>query len=75
MQQRFRKLAGTPGSDGLNTCPTVIEQVGDSENVYVQGMRVDAETRRELNIPDDEDIVMMPRDLYLRGAHALTEDG
>lgn len=75
MQQRFRKLAGTPGSDGVNSCPTVLEREGDNDHVYVQGMRVPAEVRRELDIPDNEDLVMMPRDLYLRGAHALTEDG
>jgi hypothetical protein len=71
--QRFRKLAGTPDSDGLNTCPTIIGQA-ENDGIIVQGVRLDDETRRALNIPDGEDAVIVPRDLYLRGAATLTED-
>jgi hypothetical protein len=71
--ERFRKLAGTPSSDGLNTCPTIIGQT-DDDKIIVQGLRLDDETRCALNIPDGEDAVAVPRDLYLRGAAALTED-
>jgi hypothetical protein len=74
MEQQFRRLAGTSGSDGLNTCPTVIEVV-DSPEVIVQGRQLDAETRRRLNIPEGEDAVWVPKELYLRGANSLTEDG
>jgi hypothetical protein len=72
--ERFRKLAGSPGSDGLNTCPTIIEVVDSEDLIIVQGQQLDAETRRKLNIPDGEDAVVVPKDLYLRGAHRLTED-
>lgn len=68
MHKTFRKLAGTPGSDGLNSCPTVIA-LGDDE-VILQGRKLDAATRQRLNIPDGEDAVVMPTDIYLRGARA-----
>lgn len=73
--ERFRKLAGTPGSDGLNSCPTVIEVVDRDDIVVLQGMKLDADMRRELNIPEGEDAVIMPKDIYLRGAQTLTENG
>lgn len=72
--ERFRKLAGTPGSDGLNSCPTIIGET-DNDRIIVQGQQLDDETRRALNIPDGEDAVIVPRDLYLRGADRLMEDG
>jgi hypothetical protein len=65
------KIAGPPGSDSLNSCPTVIG-FGDDE-VILQGKKLDAETRRRLNIPEGEDAVVMPKDLYLRGARRLAE--
>lgn len=72
--ERFRKLAGTPGSDGLNTCPTILGQM-DDERIIVQGEELDDETRQALNIPAGENAVIVPRELYLRGAARLTEDG
>jgi hypothetical protein len=73
MDKPFRKIAGTPGSDGLNSCPTVIGY-GDDE-VILQGRKLDAETRRRLDIPEGEDAVVMPTELYLRGARRVTEGG
>lgn len=73
MSKRLRKIAGTDGSDSLNSCPTVIG-FGD-DDVIVQGGKLDAETRRRLNIPEGEDAIVMPKELYLRGARRLAEDG
>ena len=73
MSKRLRKIAGTPGSDGLNSCPTVIG-FGDDQ-VILQGRRLDAETRQRLAIPDGEDAIVMPRELYLRGARRVMEGG
>jgi hypothetical protein len=73
MTKRLWKIAGTAGSDSLNSCPTVIG-FGDDE-VILQGYRLDAETRRRLAIPDGEDAIVMPRALYLEGARRVTEDG
>jgi hypothetical protein len=72
-EKRLWKIAGTPGSDGLNSCPTVIG-FGDDE-VILQARVLDAEMRRHLAIPEGEDAVIMPRDLYLRGARRLMEGG
>jgi hypothetical protein len=71
--KRLWKIAGTPTSDGLNSCPTVIG-FGDDE-VILQGAKLDAETRRRLSIPDGEDAVVMPKDIYLRGARRVMGDG
>lgn len=71
--KRLRKIVGTDGSDGLNTCPTVIE-LGDHE-VVLQGYELDDSTRRQLNIPPGESAVRMPKVLYLEGARRLTESG
>lgn len=71
MAKPFRKIAGPPQSDGLNSCPTVIG-FGDDE-VIVQGRKLDPETRARLRIPDGEDAVAMPAEIYLRGARNLTE--
>ena len=71
---RFRKLAGSADSDGLNTCPTVLEVLDRDDIVVVQGLTLDAEMRRELNIPEGEDAVVIAKDIYLRGARTLTED-
>ena len=73
MDKPFRKIAGTAGSDGLNSCPTVIG-FGDDE-VILQGAKLDPETRRRLNIPEGEDAIVMPKELYLRGARRVTEGG
>lgn len=73
MEQQFRKLAGTPGSDGLNSCPTVLDIVG-TDKVFVQGEKPDEETLRALNIPPGEDGVIVPKELYLRGAKQLSEE-
>ena len=73
MSKRLRKIAGTSGSDSLNSCPTVIG-LGD-DDVVLQGYTLDAETRRRLSIPDGEDAIMMPKALYLEGARRLAEDG
>ena len=73
MSKRLRKIAGTPGSDGINSCPTVLE-LGDDE-VVLQGYDLDGETRRELNIPAGENAIKMPKALYLEGARRLAEGG
>lgn len=72
MEQRLRKIAGTEGSEGINSCPTVLE-LGD--DVILQGYDLDAATRRELAIPNGENAVRMSKELYLRGARTLTEGG
>jgi hypothetical protein len=56
-------------SDGLNSCPTVFE-LGDE--VVLQGYELDTETRRMLNIPEGENAVRMPKDVYLSGADVLS---
>jgi hypothetical protein len=71
--KRLWKIAGTPGSNGINSCPTVLG-FGDDE-VVLQGYKLDAETRRRLNIPDGEDAIVMPRELYMRGARTLADGG
>lgn len=71
MAERLYKIAGTPGSDGLNSSPTVMG-LGDND-VVVQGYRLDAETRRRLNIPEGEDAIVMPRTLYVEGARRVAE--
>jgi hypothetical protein len=71
--KRLWKIAGTPGSNGINSCPTVIG-FGD-DDVILQGYKLDAETRRRLNIPDEEDAIVMPRELYMRGARRLADGG
>jgi hypothetical protein len=73
MRKRLWKIAGTPGSDDLNSCPTVIGY-GD-DKVILQGRKLRARTRRRLNIPKGEDAIVMPTELYLKGARRLTEDG
>ena len=73
MSKPLRKIAGTSGSDSLNSCPTVIG-LGD-DDIVVQGYKLDADTRRRLNIPEGEDAIVMPKELYLRGARRLAEDG
>jgi hypothetical protein len=73
MGKPLRKIAGTAGSDSLNSCPTVIG-LGE-DDVVLQGYQLDAETRRRLNIPEGEDAVMMPKALYLEGAKRLAEGG
>jgi hypothetical protein len=73
MSKPLRKIAGTSGSDSLNSCPTVIG-LGD-DDVVLQGYRLDAETRHRLNIPEEEDAIVMPKELYLRGARRLAEGG
>lgn len=71
--KRLWKIAGTPGSDGLTSCPTVLG-FGDDEVILV-GRKLDAGTRGRLGIPEGEDAVVMPRELYMRGAGALAEGG
>jgi hypothetical protein len=73
MGKRLRKIAGTSGSDDLNSCPTVLE-LGEDE-VVLQGYELDDETRRMLNIPAGENAVRMPKELYLRSARRLVEGG
>ena len=73
MSKRLWKIAGSPDSDSLNSCPTVIG-FGDDE-VILQGYRLDAETRHRLAIPEGEDAIVMPRALYLEGARRAAESG
>lgn len=71
--KQLYKIAGTDGSDSLNSCPTVIG-FGD-DDVILQGPKLDAGTRRRLNIPEGEDAIVMPRELYLRGAKRVADGG
>jgi hypothetical protein len=71
--EQYRKLAGTAGSDGLNTCPTVIDVIGD-EVVILQGIELSADERRRLNIPEGENAIRMPKEMFVRGARKLMED-
>lgn len=73
MDKPFRKIAGSPDSDGLNSCPTVIGY-GDDE-VILQGPKLDAATRARLSIPEGEDVIVMSTELYLRGARRVAEGG
>lgn len=71
-QKRLWKIAGTEGSNGINSCPTVM---GYGENdVALQGFAADAGLRGRLVIPGGEDIIVMPRELFLRAARKLMED-
>lgn len=72
MHKPFRKLAGPPHSDGLNSCPTVIA-FGDDE-VILQGPKLDRRTRRRLKVPKGEDAIVMPTEIYLRGARQASEN-
>lgn len=73
LRSKLRKIVGSSASDGLNSCPTVM---GFGEDrVVLQGYVLSADLRRELNIPDGEDAVVMPRAMYLEGARRLAEDG
>lgn len=71
MDKRLYKIAGTEGSDDLNSCPTVIG-FGETD-VILQGSKLDAETRARLNIPEEEDVIVMPKALYLEGARRVAE--
>jgi hypothetical protein len=71
MAKHLYKIAGTPGSDGLNSCPTVMG-LGD-DDVVLQGYKLDAETRARLNIPEGEDAIVMPKTVYAEGARRVAE--
>jgi hypothetical protein len=71
MAERLYKIAGTAGSDDLNSCPTVIG-FGD-EDVILQGPKLDAATRARLSIPEGEDAIVMSKALYLEGARRVAE--
>lgn len=75
MSKHLYKIAGPDGSDGLNSCPTVMGIVGDGDNLVLQGYKLDNETRQALRIPDGEDAIVMPRNVFVRGARRMTEDG
>jgi hypothetical protein len=45
-------------------------ELGDE--VVLQGYELDTETRRMLNIPEGENAVRMPKDVYLNGADVLS---
>jgi hypothetical protein len=74
MGKRLYKIAGSDGSDGINSCPTVLGIVDDGDNLVLQGYKLDGDTRRALNIPDGEDAIVMPKHVFLRGARRVTED-
>jgi hypothetical protein len=71
VDKRLYKIAGSPNSDDLNSCPTVIG-FGESD-VILQDPKLDAETRARLNIPEGEDAIVMPKTLYLEGARRVAE--
>jgi len=70
---KLRKIVGSPDSDGLNSCPTVIG-FGEDQ-VVLQGYTISNELRRDLNIPAGEDAVIMPRAMYVEGARRIAEGG
>jgi hypothetical protein len=71
MTERLYKITGSPGSDELNSCPTVIG-FGDA-NVILQGTKLDTETRARLSVPEGEDVIVMPKAVYLEGARRVAE--
>jgi hypothetical protein len=73
MAKHLYKIAGTPGSDGINSCPTVLGEAGDGVNVIVQGYELDSETAGALGIPAGETAVRIPRSVLLDAAGRLTE--
>jgi hypothetical protein len=70
---KLYKIAGPGGSSGLNSCPTVIGEVGDDVNVIVQGYILDSETLDELGIPAGETAARIPRSILLAAAGKLAE--
>lgn len=75
MAKHLYKIAGPDGSDGLNSCPTVMGIIEDGDNLVLQGYKLDDGTRQALKIPDGEDAIVMPKYIFLRGARGMTEDG
>lgn len=72
MSKRLRKIVGIDGSSGITSSPTVLA-LGDDE-VALVGYKVDGQTRSQMDFPDSEDVVRMPRSLYLEGARRLMEE-
>ncbi len=72
-RDRLYKIAGTPGSDDVNSSPTVMGIRGDTENVIVQGFRLDGETTAALAAPGHEGGVKLPRSILLAAAQEMTE--
>jgi len=75
MAKRLYKIAGDDGSSGLNSCPTVLGEEGDNVTVIVQGYELDGETTGVLSIPVGETAVRIPRDVLVRAAGRLTQNG
>jgi hypothetical protein len=73
LRAKLHKIVGSPDSDGLNSCPTVMG-FGEDQ-VVVQGHALSDDLRRELNIPAGEDAVIMSRAMYIEGARRIAEDG
>jgi len=67
------KIAGTPGSDDMNSSPTVIGIRGDHENVIVQGFVLDGETTAALAAPGHETALRLPRSVLLAAAQEIAE--
>ena len=72
MSIRLRKIAGTPGSSGLTSCPTVLA-LGDDE-VALVGYELDEQARSLMDFPEGENVIRMPKSLYLEGARRLMEE-
>jgi hypothetical protein len=72
-RDRLYKIAGTPGSDDVNSSPTVMGIRGDTENVIVQGFVLDGETAGALAAPSHERGIMLPRSILLAAAREMTE--
>jgi hypothetical protein len=68
---KLYKIAGSEGSSGINSCPTVIGQEGDEVDAIVQGYELDAATRGALSIPAGETAVRIPRSILLAAAERL----
>lgn len=72
--KRYRKLAGSDGSSGLNTCPTVLDEEAFPTEALVQGYVISDAERERLAIPAGEDAVRIPKDVLLRAARRLMEE-
>lgn len=75
MAKRLYKIAGTTGSSGLTSCPTVVGEAGDNVNVIVWGPRLDGETDAVLSESGSahESGVRIPRSVLLAAAARLTD--
>jgi hypothetical protein len=77
MAKRLYKIAGTPGSSGINSSPTVIGEEGNDVDVIVWGPSLDGEAAARLSEtgPVHESGVRIPRSVLLEAAARLAGTG